>query len=200
MYIFVLKRKVCKNNTFFFLVSECKAKWHQLRNAFLHALTRRNASKIFRRWKYENEMAFLVPFLSHGTWRGVLNRTGEEFDHDCSGSQYSDECSNQETMSGMSGIKRKVECEKDGIEEKRQCIEEDGEYLNNGNETQKTDYYKEIFQLVKEKIKSRKKKDEIDLLFESLAQAVKLLPKSEQVELKVGITSLVYEAQLKHGT
>ncbi|XP_047993761.1 uncharacterized protein LOC125232176 [Leguminivora glycinivorella] len=46
--------------------TECKAKWNRVRNAFAHAMSRRKAGegmKNYVEWKYENEMAFLLPFM-----------------------------------------------------------------------------------------------------------------------------------------
>lgn len=241
----------------------------------MHALIRRKSSNYLKKWKYEDEMSFLLPFMD------TVYESNDQ-NHDSSGTQNADEHSNTEYPPVRN--KRKADYQEDLtevlIQEKRPCIRvEDGvinilpknrtpnkislkckertseaemqpvfleeittededkmfhtihltercdevntedennesidkmspscqenaklREINMFNRTKKhkVDLHEKMFHLIKEKIRKKEvHKNEIDLLFESLAKAVKQLPKTEQIKVKLGVTKLVYEAQMR---
>ncbi|XP_028175872.1 uncharacterized protein LOC114364082 [Ostrinia furnacalis] len=152
-------------------VTECKTKWNLLRNAFIHAMSRRKTVtgqgvKNFKKWKFEEEMAFLLPFMAN---RNTIAAPVGEF------------------LGGTS--------ESPGAD----VIEEP--FITNNSQQKKTrnldTYHEDMLKLMKARSQRKSEKNDIDLFFDSIAETVKKFPKLEQIRIKFNIMKMVHEVEMK---
>lgn len=206
---------------------ECKDTWTKLRNAYTNALKRRKttsgqAAKKIMKWKFEDQMSFLSPYMEPRTSQNSFQSQTEpniENDTESAKNRTDDvETQNAETSDGDQAASTSLT-----------SVPEVSEVLTNSNNSEAINVranpssfsrtatsrkrieksMTELVDIMKSNNRIRSQimqpprppavpDDDIDLFFKSLAKSVKRLPQNEQVRLKMGISNLVFEAELKN--
>ncbi|XP_015923560.1 transcription factor Adf-1 [Parasteatoda tepidariorum] len=171
--------------------SQCKDMWRKLRNCYLNAINRRQ-NKNIPKWKYEDEMSFLLPFIEIRSSSENNNNSAEQsstslsnvsatYNGDDLGSPIlmEHEDSSEMILPETSSVVTKTEPREDNADyfpyPKRRCTTLDRAAT----------------------MHHHRGKDEIDMFFLSICETVKRLSAVDQAKIKMELSRLVYEAEIR---
>ncbi|XP_066595154.1 uncharacterized protein [Prorops nasuta] len=175
----------------------CKELWAMLRNCFANAVKRRRSkkwgqgiNKNYTPWKYESQMAFLLPFMKERSGRGILSNSiiyGEEMTNGMN--KQFDASEDDETHSGLPVGIPKIE----SPTPKRRKLDHPRDL---------TEFFKQSPEDIKDRYSesylTTQPYDEVDMFYLSMARTIKQLPKIEQARLRMQFCTMVSEVEIKY--
>ncbi|KAF5299249.1 hypothetical protein FQA39_LY02422 [Lamprigera yunnana] len=176
-------------------VVKCKQRWKSLRSQHrkICRLRQTNMDKKLKKWRYEEEMAFLIPYMKEKTRSSLLFTDKDGNDQNKNGSQ--------------TEIITKIEVV--GTEEDRNQIQDVPIDASSTFVTKKKRmlYRKKpltktanarVIQYILNKEEAEEKKDHIDLFFESIKSTVRTFSAADFHTAKAGIFNIVSEIESKY--
>ncbi|KAG8173767.1 hypothetical protein JTE90_009664 [Oedothorax gibbosus] len=166
--------------------SQCKDTWRKLRNCYLNAINRRqNKNTSIPKWKYEDEMSFLLPFIEV--------RSSSENDNEPGLGHISDSYTvptDSDLLPEREDSMEMILPEPSTFIPKKERDEED-----NGDM-----YPLSRRRQVSRPMKSQEKmpRDETELFFLSISETVKRLPAVDQARIKMELCKLVFGTEIRH--
>lgn len=204
---------------------ECKDSWTKLRNAYTNALKRRKttsgqAVKKIQKWKFEDQMSFLSSYMEPRTSQSIFQSQNEHSVESQTEESVENRTNDVETRdTENSDEDRAASTSLTSVPEVSTNLNNHDKPNVRGNvhsfsrtPTSKKRIEKSMTELVdimksNSRIRSQIMRppeppaiphDDLDLFFLSLAKTVKKLPQKEQVRLKMGISNLVFEAEMRN--
>ncbi|GAB6028738.1 hypothetical protein CHUAL_004558 [Chamberlinius hualienensis] len=185
-------------------VDVAKNTWDKLRRCFCNAINRRRHKQIHP-WKYEKEMSFLLPFYENRKTQNnedTMNKI--EIDNDVEIS-FVESIQENDNDIHISPVIQLSEQSNDNISENDEGATEQ---LNKKRKTSNNKYDREMSTAWKETYTKKRKcdekrcsgtcdMDEIDMFFLCMAKTAKQLPPATQAKLKLQISNVVLQEQLK---
>ncbi|XP_035209649.1 uncharacterized protein LOC118184107 [Stegodyphus dumicola] len=165
--------------------------WRKLRNCYLNAINRRQGKNI-PKWKYEDEMSFLLPFIEirspendtelHSQSSSLSNLSVSYNEGNVDNSMFSErEDSPEMILPGTSNLIPKKEPE----DEMHDVLPAPKRKINFRRDR------------VVERPVSNTVHDETEMFFLSISETVKRLPPIDQAKIKMELCKLVYEAEIR---
>ncbi|XP_054707679.1 uncharacterized protein LOC129217408 [Uloborus diversus] len=174
--------------------AQCKDMWRKLRNCYLNAINRRQGKKTaIPKWKYEDEMSFLLPFVeirssehdleNHSSSSNISNSYNEiNMDSiEISEREDSPEIIIPETSSMVSGSKKDQDIEP-------------SDFMQQMMGRRKPNYRKDYRAFDRQPSSL----DETEMFFLSMSETVKRLSPVDQAKIKMELCKMVYEAEIRH--
>ncbi|GFU15337.1 BESS domain-containing protein [Nephila pilipes] len=169
--------------------SQCKDMWRKLRNCYLNAINRRQ-NKNIPKWKYEDEMSFLLPFIDvrssdndmelHSQSSGINNISGSYHEGTIDNSMLSE----REDSSEM------ILPETSSFVPKKEPDDENMDIMSIARR-------RTTFRAFKQYEQTRPVHDETEMFFLSISETVKRLPAVDQARIKMEVCKLVYESEIR---
>lgn len=214
--------------TFIFTAQNAKESWEKLRRCFLNAINRRRAKKSgdearkITPWKYELQMAFLLPYIEKRQTLSNITQTEkddmtediENMTEDPPTTHVNTEELTAEPMTDGRPIENDTAEEQSGpTENTSNDVASTSTNVRSVNKNKKksrsesiasemVNVMREMQEMKKQKIEIRNKKethlDDTDKFFLNMAGITKTLPHIEQAKLKLIISNAVFQAQIKH--
>ncbi|GFS29726.1 BESS domain-containing protein [Trichonephila inaurata madagascariensis] len=171
------------------LASQCKDMWRKLRNCYLNAINRRQ-NKNIPKWKYEDEMSFLLPFIDvrssdndieiHSQSPSINTITGSYHEANIDNSMLSErEDSSEMILPETSSFIPKKEPDDENMDIMSLARRRNG------------------YRMFKQYEQARPVHDETEMFFLSISETVKRLPAVDQARIKMEVCKLVYESEIR---
>ncbi|GIY86251.1 uncharacterized protein CDAR_123731 [Caerostris darwini] len=162
--------------------SQCKDMWRKLRNCYLNAINRRQTKNI-PKWKYEDEMSFLLPFLD-------VRSPEADMELQTSG------------LNNLSGSFHNGSIDNAMLSEREDSSElilpEPSSFVP---KKEPNDEHLEVLSMSRRKTTPRGGPptihDETEMFFLSISETVKRLPAVDQARIKMEVCKMVYEAEIR---
>ncbi|KAF8770338.1 uncharacterized protein LOC129989498 [Argiope bruennichi] len=168
--------------------SQCKDMWRKLRNCYLNAINRRQ-NKNIPKWKYEDEMSFLLPFID----------VRSSADNDMELHSQSSSINNLSTSFHEGAIDNSMMSEREDSSE--MILPETSSFVP---KKEPEDEHMELMSMSRKRNNLRSYRqfegpirDETEMFFLSISETVKRLPAVDQARIKMEVCKLVYESEIR---